>query len=313
MEKNRFIITRDDAGIKLHKWLKKSFENMPLSAIHKSLRQKKVKHNGKRAKGDEVLNEGDEVRIFFDPGQFSEQNKKVNLSTIPQKIINQNIEVIFEDEFLLAVNKPAGVSVHPGSGTAKNRSMIELAQAKYPSFNIRLAHRLDKDTSGVLLFAKDGGTLRKLLVQLRKHQFAKQYVALLSGRLQNDSGTIDLAISREKSGPKIARYGKKSVTHYAVRKRFKNATLVEIKLETGRMHQIRTHFAAIHHPVLGDDKHGDFEQNKTFKKHFGLKRQFLHAEQLGFVHPETEVNVLVKAVPPEDLRAVISGLSADSD
>jgi len=307
---NSFKITKDDDGIKLHKWMRKTFSGIPLSAIHKFLRTKKVKLNGKRAKGEEGLHEGDEVKIFFDPGKGVEKGASaISRRQISPKELAKWFPVVYEDEFLIAINKPPGIPVHPGSKVSLGKSIIEMAVQKYPSDNIRLVHRLDKDTSGVLLLAKNGGTLRKLLKQLRSDGFQKHYQALVFGHLIKKSGTIDLPLQRQEHGKKvIAGSGKKSVTHFEVRKELENTTLVDVLLETGRTHQIRAHFAAIGHPLVCDDQHGNFAKNKIFRKKYGLKRQFLHASSLSFQHPETAKRIQMVAPFPVDLKDVMDSL-----
>lgn len=303
---NEFPISKDDDGIKLHKWLRKQFAELPLSGIHKALRTKRIKLNGKRAKGEEVLSEGDVVAVFlqFDPSASTK--KPTSLAAPIPEAVKAKISILFEDADLLALDKPAGMSVHPGSGTALGRSVIEVVSALYPDETLRLAHRLDKDTSGILLVAKHGKALRGLLKSLRSGAFHKQYQALVFGRLTDSGGTIDLPLERHTHGQKItAGSGKRAVTHYRVLSRFAETTLVEIDLETGRTHQIRAHFAALGHPLCLDQLHGDFEKNKAFRKQFGLKRQFLHACRLRFPHPETGRQVEVISPLPSDLALVM--------
>jgi len=305
--KNEYLIQKDDDGMRLHKWMRKTFSKLPLSAVHRSLRTKKVRLNGKHAKGEEVLSPGDKIQIFFDPGADAQkkQGEKPDVS-IPKSFIKKNFPVLLEDEEIIVINKPPNIPVHPGSKTAVGRSIIELANAKYPDEIIRLVHRIDKDTSGALLFAKNGGSLRILVKDLNDDKFNKEYLALVLGKLAKKSGTIDIALERQEKGKKmIAGKGKRAVTHYSVESDFDDCTLVRIQLETGRTHQIRAHFAAIGHPVLGDNQHGDFEQNKIFQKRFGLKRQFLHAHMLSFPHPKTGIQTSVTAELSPDLQGVL--------
>ncbi len=302
---NIFQISKDDEGMRLHRWMRKTFPDIGLSALHRFLRTKKVKLNNKRAKGEEILAQGDEVRIFFIPGPRKKEGEKKPI-TIPKKVLQKNFPILFEDDNLVAINKPAGISVHPGTGVPTGRSIIELASAMYPNLIIRLIHRLDKDTSGVLLLGKDGSTVRKLLESLKKGCFEKQYIALVFGKLPQKNGTINIALKRQESGKKmISGSGKKSITHYHLQKEFTEASLVDVLLETGRTHQIRAHFAAIGNPLVGDNHHGDFTHNKVFQKTHGLKRQFLHAQSLSFPHPETKKTVTIHAPLPENLRGVL--------
>lgn len=305
--KNTFSVSRDDDGIRLHKWMRKTFSSLPLSAIHRSLRTKKVRLNEKRAKGEEVLTEGDTVRIFFDPGEESPKKRDRDVKiTISDAFLKKNLLILWEDEEIIALNKPPNIPVHSGSKTSAGRSIIELANIKYSDENIRLVHRLDKDTSGVLLLAKNGSALRRLVKSLNQGMFHKQYTVLVLGQPSSASGIIDLPLQRREHGTKmVAGKGKKSVTHYSVTQEFHDCSLVSVELETGRTHQIRAHFAAIGHPVVGDNQHGDFQQNKIFRKKYGVRRQFLHAHSLGFPHPTTGTQVSVTAPLLNDLQSVL--------
>ncbi len=302
----KFEIVKDDDGIKLHKWLRKTYPTIPLSGIHKALRTKKIKLNGTRAKGEEVLSEGNEVTVYIAGNSAKKATDSKPKDIIIPKAVLEKIGFLYEDEDLLVVDKPAQMAVHPGSGTAYGRSVIEILTAMYPDITPRLAHRLDKDTSGILLIAKHGKALRELLKSLRTGKFQKRYQTLVFGKVKDDAGTIDIALERHMHGQKITTgSGKRAVTHYKVVQRFADATLLEVDIETGRTHQIRAHFAAIGHPVCGDSMHGDFEKNKDFRKHHGLKRQFLHAAFLGFPHPESGNAVEITAPLAEDLGAVL--------
>lgn len=321
-----YTITKDDDGSRLHKWMRKSFSTLPLSEIYKSLRKKKVKLNGKRAKGDEVLQEKDEVQLYFDPEKFGSEKvppqfQSGNNLKVSEKFLEKNLSILFEDDDIIAISKPAGISVHPGSGVDKGKSIIELAAQKFPQHTPHLVHRLDKDTSGVLLLAKHGSALRKLLKSLQNDEFHKEYLALVFGKLPEKKGMIDLPLERQNFGKKIkAGKGKRAVTHYKVQEEFKRAgghdpllkevSLVHVQLETGRTHQIRAHFAAINHPLVQDKQHGDFSKNKVFQKEYGLKRQFLHAYQLSFPHPESGEKITITAPLPKDLKNVLGKLKS---
>jgi RluA family pseudouridine synthase len=312
--KNVYHITPDDDGIKLRKWIRKTFPSIPLSALHKFLRTKKIRRNGERAKGEETLTSGDIIRIFFYPEQEElQKDKNQEKKKIPFSLFQKYFFVLFEDEDLLIINKPFGIPVHPGSKTRRGRSIIELAQEKYQQENIRLFHRLDKDTSGVLLLTKNGGALRELGKNTRS-TFYKEYYTLVLGTPSQKNSTIDIPLKKTEKRKKIVvGSGKKSVTHYQVEETFPCCSFVKVVLETGRTHQIRTHFSAIGHPVLGDDKHGNFKQNAIFSRKYKLKRQFLHASTLSFLHPKTQERLTIHAKFPEDLQTVLTLLSEDID
>lgn len=306
-------ILKDDEGIKLHKWLRKEFPKFPLSAVHKALRTKKIRVNGFRAKGDEVLKENDEVAVYFKEEVVTMNKMTEKQRFLPTKAAaEKKFNILYEDDDVVAIAKPAGLAVHPGSGTAQGRSAIDFVSAYFPDLTPRLVHRLDKDTSGVLLIAKHGKALRKLLSTMRMGKFHKRYMTLVFGIIAENEGTIDIRLERQETGQKIiAGRGKSSITHFRVMKRFDDATLVEAVIETGRTHQIRAHFKAIGHPVCGDDQHGDFAKNRDFRKNFGLKRQFLHAAFLSFPHPETEKTIAVTCDLPDDLEQVLARMKAE--
>lgn len=291
--------------MKLHKWMRKTFVNTPLSALHRFLRTKKVKLNNARAKGEETVAEGDEVRIFFRPGEQVKKEEAKHF--VSQAFQEKHLQMLYEDEDIFAINKTFGMAVHPGSKVASGRSIIELAEQKFPDISPRLAHRIDKETSGVLLLAKHGKALRKILKNLQEGNFSKHYAALVFGKLKEKSGTIRLALERTESKQTVSRNGKKAITHYKVKKEYEYFSLLDIEIETGRTHQIRVHMAAIGHPLVGDDKYGDFGKNKAFSKKYGERGLFLHAQKLCLPHPETEKEVCIKAPLPERWKEIAEG------
>lgn len=299
---NIYKITKDDDGMKLHKWMRKKFSNTPLSAIHRFLRTKKVKRNNARAKGEEVLQEGDEIRIFFVPANEKKEQAKIFVS---KEFRKKNLQMLYEDEEIFVINKTFGMAVHPGSKVAKGRSIIELAQQEFPNITPRLVHRIDKETSGILLLAKHGKALRILLNDLQKGDFTKQYKALIFGKPKKENGSICLKLERNDAGQSVSHNGKTAITHYKVSQAFDDFSLVDIDIETGRTHQIRVHMAAIGCPLVGDIKYGNFGKNKKFTKKYGKKGLFLHAEKLSFPHPETKKIVKVIAPLPERWKEII--------
>lgn len=313
----KFIINKNDEGQRLDRFLRKNFPDLALSQIYKLLRKKEVKINNKSAKKENILEIGDEIKIYLKKEEnISSKNQKSTPDF--QKIYNSkyfkdNFEIVFEDEFLMIINKPAGMPVHPGSGSKFGHNVIDLANAYVFNKNAdtpapKLAHRLDQDTSGLLIISKNDGTLRKISALLRENGVKKIYQTIVKGKLKNKIGIIDDKILRDDKGIKISekREAKTALTKYRVIKEFKEASLVEVEIKTGRTHQIRVHFAGIGHPVLMDEKHGDFAWNKEMSKKTGLKRQFLHAEKLSFIHPETEKQVEIKAKLTEDLQSALS-------
>ena len=288
--------------MKLHKWLRKTFSETPLSALHRFLRTKKVKLNGVRAKGEEVLHEGDEVRIFFLPTTQKKENFRAFVSRAFRK---KHLPILYEDDDVFAINKAFSIAVQPGSKVARGRSIIELAEQHFPSITPHLVHRIDKETSGVLLLAKHGKALRSLLRSMQNGSFEKQYLALVFGCPQKKKGIIRLRLQRKENGQSVCATGKRAVTHYEVVEEYSDISLVRLRIETGRTHQIRVHMASIGHPLVGDNRYGDFQKNKRFFKECHEKGLFLHAQKLVFPHPETKREICVHAPLPERWEEVL--------
>lgn len=205
----------------------------------------------------------------------------------------QELDIIIQTEDYLIVNKPSGLASQPGSGTKPGESLVEYlwewGRQEQLDFKPTIAHRLDQETSGMLLVALHGDTLRELTRMIREHEVDKYYYALVKGNLPKDRGTISEKLTRTDAakGSKMkvgveSKDAKEAVTHYRVRQHYIGYDLVKIKLETGRMHQIRAHFASIGHPLLGDSRYGDFALNREVKKELGLHRLFLHSCRLEF-------------------------------
>jgi len=229
------------------------------------------------------------------------------------------LETAFEDEHIIIVNKPAGMVVHRGAGKEANtlvsamlayRPMIGNLVAECGCDPLRpgIVHRLDKDTSGLLVVAKTAPAYHALVAAMSDHKVKREYVALVSGLMEHDKGTIDAPIGRSLKSPMsmaVTLQGKQAITDYEVMTRYihNQVTLVKVNLLTGRTHQIRVHLAAIGHKVMGDKTYGNKSNN------LGLKRQFLHAHQLEFLHPVTQEKVICNSRLPDDLENVLSDLS----
>jgi 23S rRNA pseudouridine955/2504/2580 synthase len=263
------IVGPAEAAKKLENFLKKEF---PIGYVRKLFRKNGVRLNGKRAKPDDAIGANDRVQLFIPFAAQKSQPAKP--SSLPA------IEIIYEDETLLVINKPAGLAVHEGKTVSGPNSLAGWVERTYKDKSLRpqLVHRLDRDTSGLLLLAKNEKTLAQLERQFENGKIDKEYLSLVAGRLGNDEGKIDFPLPGRDGNPVRA------LTRYRVVKRFSESTLVRVAIETGRLHQIRLHFAQLGYPVVMDDQHGDFAFNKRFRKDFGLKRQFLHAEKLAVNH-----------------------------
>jgi 23S rRNA pseudouridine955/2504/2580 synthase len=268
--KQEISITAGESSKKLENFLKKRF---PIGYIRKLFRKNGVRLNGKRSKPDDLIAPGDCIQLYI-PFEHSRQLARQN-ATLPA-----DVNIIFEDDEIIVLNKPAGIAVHEGKDVLKRHSILGMLEAKYRPQGIapRLVHRLDKDTSGVLIAVKREATASQLESLFADGGVEKEYVCLLVGRLQQNEGTIDLQLS--------GREGKavRALTRFRVAKRFSETTLVRANIATGRMHQIRLHFARYGHPVVMDDQHGDFSYNKKFRKAYGLRRQFLHASTVALEH-----------------------------
>ena len=251
----------------LENFLKKRF---PIGYVRKLFRKNGVRLNGRRCRPDDPIAPGDCVQLYI---AFEEE-----ITSRAQDVSSQaRLEIIFEDDGIIVINKPAGVAVHEGKDILKRHSILGMLEARYRPQGIApsLAHRLDKDTSGVLLAAKNRETLKQLEETFANGRVEKEYLCLLVGRLQQNAGILDFPLPGREGKPVPAR------TRFKVARRFSETTLVKADIATGRMHQIRLHFARYGHPVIMDDQHGDFSFNKRFRKECGLRRQFLHASTVA--------------------------------
>ncbi|MSP38350.1 MAG: RluA family pseudouridine synthase [Deltaproteobacteria bacterium] len=258
------VVGPAEAAKKLANFLKKQF---PIGYVRKLFRKNGVRLNGRRGKPDDAIGANDSIQLFI---PFEAQNSK---PTTPRG----EIEIIFEDETLLVIDKPAGLAVHEGKTVSHANTVAGWIERNYRDKALRplLVHRLDRDTSGLLLLARNENAQAELEKQFETGKLAKEYLALVIGRLAANAGKIE--------SPLPGRDGNlvPALTRYKVIKRFRETTLVRVNIETGRLHQIRLHFAQLGHPVVMDDQHGDFTFNKKFRKEFGLKRQFLHADKMA--------------------------------
>lgn len=250
---------------KLENFLKKQF---PIGYVRKLFRKNSVRLNGQRAKPEDLVRAGDRIQLYIEFEKPAETFK-------PRPALTK-LDIIYEDNALLVLNKRAGIAVHEGKTVGKRESVLGILETQYRDRGIKpqLVHRLDKDTSGLLLVAKNPESAKELESCFETGAVEKEYLCLLVGRLPNNEGKIDFPLPGRGGNPVRA------LTRYRVVKKFSEVTLVRAAIETGRLHQIRLHFAKLGYPVVMDDQHGDFGFNKRFRKEYGLKRQFLHAEKL---------------------------------
>jgi len=277
-------VPEDRAGQRLDNFLLGQLKGAPRSLVYKLVRSGQVRVNGGRAKAERKLEAGDEVRV--PPVRLTEEGDKAG----PPESFMRRLEqaIVFEDARLLALNKPTGVASHGGSGISFGA--IETLRALRPGQTLELVHRLDRDTSGLLIVAKKRSALSELQALLREDHGAgirKRYLTLLAGRMPDGVMTVDapLHVGLRQGGERhvqVNAIGKESISHFRVLERKGGHSYCEVRIETGRTHQIRVHAQHLGHPVAGDDKYGDPAVNKWLREQIGLKRLFLHAASLEF-------------------------------
>ena len=291
-------------GQRIDNFLATRLKGVPRSLIYRILRTGQVRVNGRRAKPDTRLAGGDEVRI--PPVRVAEREP----SAAPAGDRLERIEaaIVHEDRDFLVLDKPSGVASHGGSGIS--HGAIELLRAARPHDSLELVHRLDRDTSGVLVLARRRAALTGLQAAIREGRATKRYLTLVRGHLPQARLTVDAPLRKSilQGGERMVRVdpeGKASVSHFIGIERYADASFVEVAIETGRTHQIRVHGAHIGHPLAGDDKYGDKVFNRRMRD-AGLKRLFLHAARFEFSLGERSYSF--SAPLPADLRAVVDVL-----
>ena len=296
------ILYADTAGERLDAFLARSVENMSRSGAQKLLEEGHVLLRGKPGKKNDKLQPGDEIKVTIP------EPKSVDI--VPTEMA---LDIVYEDEDVLVINKPKGLVVHPAAGHQDDTLVNGLLYAMGDDLSgingeLRpgIVHRIDKDTSGLLAVAKNDLAHAVLASQLKDHTMARTYEAIVCGSFREDSGTVDAPIGRHPSDRKkmtvTARNSKEAVTHWEVVARYRGYTHVRCRLETGRTHQIRVHMAHIGHPILGDTVYGHK------KPELGQDSQCLHAGLLCFRHPRDGRPVVVQAQLPEYFRQVLEKL-----
>lgn len=308
----RFVeIDEEISGQRLDNFLLRELKGIPRSHVYRIVRSGEVRINKGRCRPNTRLQAGDVVRIPPVRGQ-----REVSLAGA-QGYGWLLDHILYEDEHLLALNKPSGLAVHGGSGLGFG--IVEgLRQLRPDIKSLELVHRLDKDTSGVLLLAKRRAALRALHESLRTGKAIKHYTALVMGELEGKTADIQAPLRKtERGGERIVRVdpeGKEARSYVTMKQRFApsdalptGATLVDVRLFTGRTHQARVHLAHLGHPIAGDPKYGNTGFNRILKS-LGLKRLFLHASWLQFPHPDTKSNTRIDAPLADDLAALLARL-----
>lgn len=296
------LLIADQDGERLDSFLARRVENLTRSAAQRCIEEGTVKLRGKPAKKNDKLTVGDQV-VF-------ERPEPKNVDIVPTEI---PLDIVYEDDDLLVINKPKGLVVHPAPGHSDDTLVNGLLYALGDDLSgingeLRpgIVHRIDKDTSGLLAVAKNDFAHTMLASQLKDHSMARTYDAVVVGTLKEDRGTVDAPIGRHPSDRKkmcvIQRNSREAVTHWEVVKRYRGYTHIRCHLETGRTHQIRVHMAYIGHPILGDTVYGHKH------KELGQESQCLHAGVLCFQHPRDGRPVMVYAPLPEYFRQVLKKL-----
>lgn len=303
-------VPADREGQRLDNFLLGQLKGAPRSLVYKLVRSGQVRVNGGRAKAERKLEAGDEVRI--PPVSLAEAGDSAPPPSAFLKRMEQAI--VFEDARLLVLNKPTGVASHGGSGIS--HGAIETMRALRPGQSLELVHRLDRDTSGLLVLAKKRSALTELQALLREdHEdgIEKRYLTLLVGRMPDGVMSVDapLLVGLRQGGERhvqVNAAGKHSLSHFRVLERRGGHSYCEVRIETGRTHQIRVHAQHLGHPVAGDDKYGDAAVNKRLREQIGLKRLFLHAASLQFALDGGKTPYVLNAPLAEDLAAALDRL-----
>ncbi|MBB5876198.1 RluA family pseudouridine synthase [Xanthomonas sp. 3498] len=306
-------VPEDRAGQRVDNFLLGQLKGAPRSLIYKLMRSGQVRVNGGRTKAERKLEAGDEVRI--PPVRLAEEGEK----SAPPDAFMARLEaaIVYEDARLLALNKPSGVASHGGSGISFGA--IETLRALRPNQSLELVHRLDRDTSGLLIVAKKRSALTELQALMREDDrvqgrgISKRYLTLLVGRMPDGTMSVDapLHIGLRQGGERhvqVNAAGKPSLSHFRVLERRGGHSYCEVRIETGRTHQIRVHAQHLGHPVAGDDKYGDPAVNKRLREQIGLKRLFLHAASLEFSLDEGKTPYLLNAPLADELAEALNRL-----
>ncbi len=308
----RAQISEEEAGQRLDNYLLRVCKGVPKSHVYRILRSGEVRVNKKRADAAYRLQAGDEIRI--PPVRIAERQQEIDAGAM----MRSDLPILFEDDALLAINKPAGIAVHGGSGVSFG--VIEALRQQRPQAKfLELAHRLDRETSGILLVGKKRSALNALHDMFREggRQADKRYLALVSGRWMDEKRDVRLPLHKYllENGERRVRVsddGKFSHTVFRLQARWERFSLLEAQLKTGRTHQIRVHLAHLGFPIAGDDKYGDFALNRQLQAE-GLKRMFLHAWKMDFPHPLKDERVRLEAPVPGQLKTFLTHLDATEE
>ena len=300
----KIIIPKEGEGIRIDKYLGDTISDLSREMIIKLIKDGEVLVNGKNVKSSYKATENDEVLINIP------EPKEINI--VPQNI---PLNIVYEDQDILVINKQKGLVVHPGNGN-EDGTLVNaiMAYCKKDLSGIGgvirpgIVHRIDKDTSGILIIAKNDKAHLNISEQIKNHQVKKTYIALVRGIVKENEATINMPIGRStKDRTKMAvdRNGKEAITHFSVIKRYEDMTLLKVRIETGRTHQIRVHLSHIGYPIIGDNVYSNG------KNKFNVVGQMLHSYEIEFTHPTTGEKMALKAELPEYFKNIIGDVNLD--
>lgn len=297
----KYIVSSDEANIRIDVYLSKKDKNISRVAVQRLIENEKILVNSKKTKASYKVQINDEIKVE------EEQVKEIDIK--PQDI---PVEIIYEDTDIIVVNKPKGMVVHPANGNPDGTLVNAIMAICKDSLSgiggeIRpgIVHRLDKDTSGILIIAKNDKSHINLSDQIRNHEVEKTYIALVKGIVKENEATINMPIGRSNKDRKkmaVTNKGKEAITHFKVIQRYDKYTLLEVKIETGRTHQIRVHLSQIGYPTVGDTTYSNG------KNEWDIQGQCLHAKSLKFKHPTTNKEMFLKAELPEYFKQLLNEL-----
>jgi len=320
VERLRLTIDRKQEPLRIDKFIMTRLEGATRNKIQQAIEEGMILVNGEKVKTNHKIKPGEEIVVF-------DNRRPESTEIVPEKM---PLDIVYEDDDLMVINKPPGMVVHPGSGNYSGTLVNGIAWYLNPAEDksriidlprVGLVHRIDKDTSGLLLIAKSETAMQHLAKQFKKHTVHRRYIGLAWGDFKEEEGTIEAHIGRNLRFRKKmdafpdGDHGKHAITHYKVLERFLYVTLLEFRLETGRTHQIRVHSRLIGHPLFSDETYGGdtivkgtvFAKYKQFVENCFkiLPRQALHAKELGFIHPATGEKMFFSSELPDDIAQVI--------
>ena len=302
---NHLLIGYQESGQRLDNYLRKHLKGIPKSHIYKIIRSGEIRVNGRRKPASYSIAPTDKIRLPPFTLVFHQHKK--------EPIKPQTFPIIYEDQALLVINKPAGVASHGGSGITFG--VIEQLRRIRPEAYLELIHRLDKNTSGLLMIAKKRSILRHIHEQLRENHPQKIYLALSAVPWQEEITSVCLPLKHFRNQDQqktvyVDENGKKAISLFHIVEQLKRHTLLKATLKTGRTHQIRVHMQSQQAPIAGDERYGNFKINKILQRK-GLKRMFLHAYQLSIKYPTNQERLLLEAPLPEDLQHFLKQLRVE--